>query len=119
MSYDKYLINLELNYPFTKHELKKQYHIMALKYHPDKNPHDASAEEKFKDIHESYEKLQPLVEDNNNINNYTKMSYIDMLTTFLKDYTNNKINNNIIDPIIYYIFKKIYPYALLILLISI
>lgn len=36
-----------------------------------------------------------------------------------KDSIKNKINNDIIDPIILYIFNKIYPYALLILLISI
>ena len=43
MNYDNYLMNLELNYPFTRQELKKQYHIMALKYHPDKNPNNIEA----------------------------------------------------------------------------
>ena len=38
-------------------DLKKAYRRMAVKYHPDKNPGDVSAEEKFKQISEAYEVL--------------------------------------------------------------
>ena len=36
-------------------EIKKAYRKLAMKYHPDQNPGDKSAEEKFKEINEAYE----------------------------------------------------------------
>lgn len=38
-------------------EIKKAYRKMAMKYHPDRNPDDAKAEEKFKEAAEAYEVL--------------------------------------------------------------
>ncbi|PCI40875.1 MAG: molecular chaperone DnaJ [Rhodospirillaceae bacterium] len=38
--------------------LKKAYRKLAMKYHPDKNPDDKSAEQKFKDLNEAYEILK-------------------------------------------------------------
>ncbi len=38
-------------------EIKKAYRKMAVKYHPDKNPDDSQAEEKFKEAAEAYEVL--------------------------------------------------------------
>lgn len=41
----------------SKDDIKKSYRKLAMQYHPDKNPGDAAAEEKFKEAAEAYEAL--------------------------------------------------------------
>lgn len=42
----------------TPEEIKKAYRSLAMKYHPDKNPDDKSAENKFKELNEAHQVLK-------------------------------------------------------------
>ncbi|WP_068466846.1 molecular chaperone DnaJ [Candidatus Protochlamydia phocaeensis] len=48
---------LEVSRNATAEEIKKAYRKKAVQYHPDKNPGDAKAEQRFKEISEAYEVL--------------------------------------------------------------
>src|SRR2546421_6110703 len=41
----------------TEEDIKKSYRKLAVKFHPDKNPGDKTAEEQFKELSEAYEAL--------------------------------------------------------------
>jgi DnaJ-class molecular chaperone len=42
----------------TMEEIKAAYRALAMKYHPDRNPNNKEAEDKFKEIQKSYEILE-------------------------------------------------------------
>ena len=48
---------LGVNKSSSDDEIKKAYRKIAIKYHPDKNPDNKSAEEKFKEAAEAYSVL--------------------------------------------------------------
>lgn len=55
-------------------EIKKAYRKLAIKYHPDKNPDDKAAEEKFKEAAEAYEVLS----DDNKRTRYDQFGHAGM-----------------------------------------
>lgn len=58
MSKDDYYSLLGIDRSASDSEIKKAYRKLAMKYHPDRNPGDAEAEQTFKDIGEAYEVLK-------------------------------------------------------------
>jgi curved DNA-binding protein len=57
MEYKDYYKTLGVNKTATTEEIRKAYRQLAKKYHPDKNPGNKSAEEKFKELTEANEVL--------------------------------------------------------------
>jgi len=53
----EYYATLEISRAASQDEIKKAYRKKALQFHPDKNPGDAAAEKRFKEISEAYEVL--------------------------------------------------------------
>jgi molecular chaperone DnaJ len=57
MSKRDYYKVLDVARTATEAEIKKAYRRLAMKFHPDRNPNDTEAEEKFKEAKEAYEVL--------------------------------------------------------------
>lgn len=57
MDYKDYYKILGVDKSAADKDIKKAYRQLARQYHPDKNPGDKSAEERFKEINEAYEVL--------------------------------------------------------------
>lgn len=58
MSYEDYYKILGVEKSSTDAEIKKAYHKLAMKYHPDRNPNNPDAEKHFKQINQAYDTLK-------------------------------------------------------------
>ena len=57
MEYKDYYKILGVDRKASADEIKSSYRKLALEHHPDRNPNDKSAEERFKEINEAYQVL--------------------------------------------------------------
>jgi DnaJ-domain-containing protein 1 len=81
----------------TSEQIKNAYRNLAFKYHPDKNPNNKSAEDKFKAINEAYFVLSDEVRRNNYDQNINK--------------ENTKKENYSTDDALYQFMNTMYAYA--------
>lgn len=90
----------QTNPPISNDTIKKQYHIKALQYHPDKNK-DPGAVAKFQEIHDAYDFLM-----RNNEDGYSyaipggNNTYKNILQVFLKSIWKLDSDNNVFSVVI-------------------
>lgn len=88
MTREEALALLEVPETATEEDIKKSYRKLALQYHPDKNPGDASAEEKFKKISVAYQAISK----NDFSNNYSSDQHIHRTHKEFFDFFNRFFN---------------------------
>lgn len=89
MNYNRARDILDLSNTFSEQELRHNYYIKALQYHPDKNSEN-NAKEKFQEILDAYNYLnQNRVAHDENTNEYT---YFNILEKFINGITDKNVD---------------------------
>ena len=102
MKYKNYYKILELKSDrVTEEEIKNAYRKLAKKYHPDINPGDEIANEKFKDVNEAYQVLG----DEASKKKYDRIHSFYIVKDTFED-TKEKLNSNGISEMIGIVFGK-------------
>jgi len=112
MNLQESIIVLNLtHHNITEQELKKKYHKLALKNHPDKNGNTKESTEKFKQINEAYEIILREISNtekendekennyNDNTNSHSTYEYSHFLNLFIDQITKGQYNTFIISTI--------------------
>jgi DnaJ-class molecular chaperone len=97
---------LSIDYIANEDDIKKAYHKLAIKYHPDKNHGDKISENKFREVNEAYEILKDLKKRrkydlDNNIHLLRKKNKENIKVETTEDIYNKRMNCNpsvVIDP---------------------
>ncbi|MGX7589491.1 DnaJ domain-containing protein [Candidatus Vidania fulgoroideorum] len=95
--YKDYYKILGINKNASDAEIKRAYRKLAMKYHPDKNPDDKNAEEKFKEIKNAYENLtNKNKNDEYNQDNFTDVegNFEDIFENFFEDEEEEEENSD-------------------------
>ena len=108
MNREKAISILNLSKNFTETDLKKKYHLLALRYHPDKNP---QTKDKFQEINTAYEYLKN--SDNTTNKQGEEVDYGELIKSATTFIINKKLSNEFLNEMDITSLEKMKSYGVL------